>query len=282
MLPRIVRKEWRTLPIVFWGMLVYSTGVVLFTIPFRFPDSGVMGIASLLRYSFGLSIPIVYAALNVFLLAWAWRGLSKRVVIWTIIALALGTVMMELLDLLPKLATEQRLLVALIGGAIKGYGSGVLLRDGVTAGGMDLIILYMRKRYGIEAGKISLYINLAIICLGAYIVGAENAMLGFAGIYASSIALDHTMMSFDRRRQVFIITKEPKPIVDFILAMGRGATVVDAHGGYTGDDVKLVISLLSRRQSVDVRRFIADSMPRTFMVVSEASEVVGRGFNPWK
>ena len=283
MLPIVAKAEWPTFLAVVFGTCVYSAGVMAFTVPFRFPDSGVVGVSVLLNYSLGISIPLVVAAANVALLLWAWRELSLRVVVWTVISVGLNTVLMKLLEGMPYPQTDQVLLVALIGGAVKGYGGGIVLRNGVSLGGLDIVMLYLQKKYGIEIGKYNFYINMCIVGAGTFIVGVENAMLGLAGIYASSVMIDSTISAFDKRRQVFVVTKDPCPIVEFVSAhLGRGSTVLDAHGGYSGEGSKLLICLLTRRQAVELKRFIAENHPKTFMVVSDASEVLGLGFKPWK
>lgn len=281
-LPIVAKAEWPTFFVVLFGSVIYSAGVMAFTVPFRLPDSGVTGISVLLNYSLGLSVPLCVAAANVALLAWAWRELSLRLVLWTIVSVGLNSFLMKLFDGMPHPDTDQMLLIALIGGAIKGYGGGIVLRNGVSMGGLDIVVLYLQKKYGVEVGKYSFYINMCIIGASTFIVGVENAMLGFASIYASSQMIDSTITSFDKRRQVFIITKNPCPIVAFISALGRGSTILDAHGGYSGEDTKLLICLLTRRQEVELKRFLAENHPKTFMVVSDASEVVGLGFKSWK
>lgn len=283
MLPIVAKAEWPTFLAVVFGTSIYSAGVMAFTVPFRFPDSGVTGISVLLNYSLGFSIPLCVAIANVALLAWAWKELSLRVVAWTIVSVGLSTTLMKLLDGMPYPDTNQMLLIALIGGAVKGYGGGIVLRNGVSMGGLDIVILYLQKKYGVEVGKYSFYINMCIIGASTFIVGVENAMLGMASIYASSVMIDSTIEAFDKRRQVFVIAKDPCPVVEFISAnLGRGSTVLDAHGGYSGDEQKLLICLLTRRQAVDLKRFLAENHPKSFMVVSDASEVVGLGFKPWK
>jgi uncharacterized membrane-anchored protein YitT (DUF2179 family) len=62
----------------------------------------------------------------------------------------------------------------------------------------------------------------------------------------------------------------------------RGSTVIDAHGGYSGDSRPMVMCLLTKRQAVELKRFLAEHYPTSFMVVSDASEVVGRGFKSWR
>jgi uncharacterized membrane-anchored protein YitT (DUF2179 family) len=283
MAPIVARAEMGSLVAVVFGCVIYTFGVMSFTVPFRFPDSGVTGVAMLINYTTGASLPLMVAAANVALLAWAWKELSIRVVMWTIFSVALISILMEAMENMPFAHTDQKLLIALIGGAIKGYGGGVTLHTGASMGGLDIVSLYMQKKYGVEIGKFNFYINMCIIGAGAFVVGVENAMLGLVSVYASSLAIDSTMSSFDRRRLVLVVTKNPQPVLNFVTAeLGRGATIIEAHGGYSGESRPTVMCLLTRRQAVDLKRFIGESQPGAFMVVSDAREVVGKGFKPWK
>lgn len=283
MLPVVARAESGTLLAVILGSFFYTFGVMAFTVPYRFPDAGVTGIAVVLNYAMGISLPLTTGIANVVLLSWAWRELSPRVVLWTVVSVVLISTLMKLLEGMPFAHTDQKLLIAFMGGAIKGFGGGIVLRTGVTMGGLDIIILYLQKRYGIEVGKYNFYINMCIIGASSLVVGVENAMLGLAGIYASSLMIDSTVSAFDKRRLVLIVSKNPQPIVGFIsLNLVRGSTLIDAHGGFSGEDRQTIMCVLTRRQTVDLKRFLADNDPRAFMVVSDASEVMGRGFKAWK
>ena len=284
MLYLMANAEAPTLAVCILGCLLYVIGVVGFTIPYRFPDSGVTGLAVLASYVWGTSPALIVAIANVVLLAWGWKFLSRRLVMWTVFNVVLITVAMKLLDgasFFPTL--EDRLLVAMIGGAIKGFGGGMVFRSGASMGGLDIITLALRKRYGVEVGRYSLYINLVILTIASFVVGIENALFGLVGVYASSVVTDNVLNSFDRRRLVFIITRDPEPAVDFIIKeLNRGVTMLDSCGGYTREDQPTLMCLLSRRQVVDLKRFLGENDPRAFMVVSEASEVLGRGFKDWK
>ena len=284
MLYLMANAEAPTLAVCILGCLLYVIGVVGFTIPYRFPDSGVTGLAVLACYVWGTSPALIVAIANVVLLAWWWKFLSRRLVMWTVFNVALITIAMKLLagaTFFPTL--EDRLLVAMIGGAIKGFGGGMVFRSGASMGGLDIITLALRKRYGVEVGRYSFYINLVILTIASFVVGIENALFGLVGVYASSVVTDNVLNSFDRRRLVFIITRDPEPAVDFIIKeLNRGVTMLDSCGGYTREDQPTLMCLLSRRQVVDLKRFLGENDPRAFMVVSEASEVLGRGFKDWK
>lgn len=279
----IARAEWITFLSVILGTVIYAVGVMAFTVPYRFPDSGVTGIAVLANYALGVSPAIIVAAANVALLVWAWRSLPVRVILWTVFSVVLLTILMQVLRDMPFVHTDDRLLIALFGGAIKGFGGGLVLRCGASLGGLDIVVLFLRKKYGVEVGKYNFYINMVIMGVGSFIVGFENAMFGLVGVYASGLMIDNAMASFDRRRLVFVITKDASPVVKFITTeLGRGATLIDAHGGYSGEDRPMLMCLLSRRQAVELKRFIGENQPHSFMVVSDATEVVGKGFKTWR
>ncbi|MDR1514684.1 MAG: YitT family protein [Synergistaceae bacterium] len=282
-LPIVAKAEWRTLITVSVGAVIYTFGVMSFTVPFQFPDSGVTGISVLLNYKFGIPLPLMVSIANIVLLAWAWRELSTRVIIWTIYGVFLVSMLMHLMDGVPFPHTDQKLLIALIGGAIKGYGCGIVFRSGGSLGGLDIVILYLQKKFGVEIGKYSFYFNMFILGASVFVVGVENAMFGLLAVYASSLAIDNTISSFDKRRLIFVITKDTQSVIDYItMTLRRGATVISAHGGYSGDDRPMVMCVLTKRQSVDLKRHLADTQPRAFMVLADASEVVGRGFKSWR
>ncbi|MDR1482716.1 MAG: YitT family protein [Synergistaceae bacterium] len=279
----VVKAEFRTMITVCVGLTIYVFGVMTFTVPFRFPDSGVTGIAVLLRYSMGISLPVTVAVANVLLLVWAWRELSLSFVLWSIFSVAYTTLLMHVMEGIPFPHTEQMLLIALIGGAIKGYGSGLVIRAGASGGGLDIVTLYLRKKLGVEVGKYNFYINVVIIGVSSFIVGIENAMLGLIGAYASSVSMDNAITEFDKRRLILVVTKDPAPIVEYISAeLSRGSTIIDAHGGYSGSLRPMVMCVLTRRQAVDLKRFLSENQPAAFMIVTDATEVVGKGFKSWQ
>jgi uncharacterized membrane-anchored protein YitT (DUF2179 family) len=282
-LPILAKAEWRTFMAVSVGAFIYTFGVMSFTLPFRFPDSGVTGISVLLNYQFGISLPLMVSVANIVLLAWAWRELSARVVIWTIYGVLLVTLLMHLMDGVPFPHTDQMLLIALMGGAIKGYGSGIVFRSGGSLGGLDIVVLYLQKKYGVEIGKYSFYFNLCILGASVFVVGVENAMFGLMGVYASSLAIDNAISSFEKRRLIFVIAKDTQAVIDYITStLRRGATIISAHGGYSGDDRPMVMCILTKRQSVDLKHHLSQTQPRAFMVLADASEVLGRGFKSWR
>ena len=278
-----VLNEWSTFAISTIGSLMYTIGVIGFTLPYRFPDSGVMGIAILLKYTIGLAPSITSLAANVLLLVWGGRELPRRFVAWTIYNVLLISFLLEALKFMRFPMLNDMFLVAIAGGIIKGIGGGLIFRTGVSAGGIDIVIAVLRKRFGIEVGRYSFYINTLILGGSVGIVGMEKMLYGFVASYVSGQGIDSVLSSFDKRRLVLIMAKETKPVVKYISEeLNRGSTVLYGEGGFSGEARPTIMCLLTPRQTMVLKRYLAKEHPKSFMVVSEASEVLGRGFKHWK
>jgi len=278
-----VLSEWSTFVISTLGSLLYTIGVIGFTLPYRFPDAGVMGIAVILKYTIGLAPSISSLIANVILLAWGGRELSKRFVAWTIYNVLLISFLLEALNFVQFPVVNDMFLVAIAGGIIKGVGGGLIFRTGVSGVGMDIVIAVLRKRYGIEVGRYSFYINMVILGVSMGIVGLEKMLYGFVASYVSGQTMDSVLSSFDKRRLVLIMAKDTKPVVNYISEeLHRGSTVLYGEGGFSGEARPTIMCLLTPRQTMVLKRYLAKSHPKSFMVITEASEVMGKGFKHWK
>jgi len=275
--------EWSTLLISTIGSFLYSIGVTAFTLPYHFPDSGVMGVAVILKYTIGLAPSIVSLAANVMLLLWGGRELSKRFVAWTIYNVLLISLFLQMLDGFTYPILQDMFLVAIAGGVIKGIGCGMVFRTGASMGGLDVVVAVLRKRLGVEVGQMSFYFNMFILIASAGFVGFEKMLYGFVASYVVGQVTDSVLTSFDKRRLVFIVTQQPHEISEYItLYLHRGSTLLHSSGGYSGGNYTTVMCLMNPRQTMVLKRHLAQTHPRAFMVITDASEVLGNGFKRWK
>ncbi len=280
---REVKEEWRAFFAVSAGVTVQALAVVLFVLPNRFPDLGVSGIAVLSNYVFGISPAWVIMIGNMLLMAWAWRELSPRFVLWTAWAVLLFSMLLKAFEFMPPPALGDKFMAAMVSGTIRGLGGGLVFRVGGSTGGLDIPAVALRKRYGIEIGQFSILFNMLILGLSFFVVGLESAIYGAVALYIYGIVLDNTTRSFDRRKQAFIITHIPDEVSAFITVnLGRGVTRLDGSGGYSGQHRPVLITLLEPRQAVQLKGFLADRDPTAFMSVTDAAEVLGKGFKSWK
>ena len=276
-------SERRTVVISLFANLIYVIGVVCFTIPYKFADQGVMGIAVLLKYAFAFNPAYVLLICNALLMVWGARYLPKRFLVWTIINAVTISVVLGLFENIKFPLIHDLFLASVAGGVLKGFGSGLLYRQGVSAGGLDIPITVFRRRYGMEAGQLSFYFNAAILAVSVGIIGFENVMYGFISSYICGVAMDKVLTSFDKRRLVLVVTSNTEAVTEFIAAkLGRGCTLLESQGGYTHNKGQTIMCLLMPRQAMVLKRYLAEHFPSSFMVITDASEVVGKGFKRWR
>lgn len=278
-----LRSEWQTFAAVIVGNVLMALAVVIFIMPNRFPDLGVSGLAVLSNYVWGISPSWVILIGNAILMLWAWRELSPRFVIWTLFSIILFSFLIKVFEFIPFLNLNDKFMAAVVSGVIKGFGAGLILRMGASTGGLDIPGMALRKRYGIEMGQFSISCNSVILLLSAFVVGIQSTIYGVVALYIYGIVLDNTTRSFDRRKQVFVITNHPHEVSGFITgSLHRGVTLLHGEGGFSGKERIVLLALLEPRQVVALKRFLAENDPHAFMSINEASEVVGKGFKSWK
>ncbi len=278
-----VKDEWRAFLAVTAGVSLQALAVVLFVLPNRFPDLGVSGIAVLSNYVFGISPAYVILGVNSLLMIWAWRELSPRFVVWTMWAVLLFSTLLKTFEYFPVPAIGDRFMAAVLSGVVRGLGAGLIFRVGGSTGGLDIPGVALRRRYGIEIGQFAIFINTGLLGLSFFVVGLEAAIYGAVALYVYGIVVDNSIRSFDRRKQVLIITNVPERVSEFInLSLGRGTTRFEGVGGYSGQPRPALMTLLEPRQVVTLKKYLAENDPKAFMSVSVASEVLGKGFKSWK
>lgn len=292
---KLFRSYLRNRPLIWrvssqvWSILVMTGGSLLvalasaeFTIPYRFIDGGIFGVAILTSYFFPVKPGLLVLLLNVPLLFWAYRELEKSFVVYTLYCTALFSFA---LDILKELHLVQRLddllLVSLYGGVLKGVGGALVLWSGGSLAGLDILGSILRRRYGIEIGKGTFAVNLVIVSIASLYLGVERGMYTLVSMYVGALVMDGLLTGFSRKKLALVITSNPDVARGFVLyALRRGATVLEGRGAYTGEVKHVVMVSLTPRQLIRLKRHLAERDPTAFVVVQEASEVLGSGFSP--
>jgi uncharacterized membrane-anchored protein YitT (DUF2179 family) len=277
-----LRKEWKALLVVMLGNAVFAFAVINFTLPYRFPDMGVSGLAVLSHYIFGISPTWVIVIGNALLLLWGRRSLNARFLGLTLYSIIVFSSFMSIFRLIPLPLPQDKFMATLITGVLKGLSIGMIFNVGASTGGTDIVAMVMRRRYGIEVGQFSIFINMFILALSLGVVGLESVVYGAAGLYVFGIVLDNVTRQFERRKQAFIITNIPDEVSAFINSKGKGVTKIEGTGAYTGQPRPLLISLLEPRHVIQLKKFLQEKDPKAFVSICDASEVLGKGFKSWK
>jgi uncharacterized membrane-anchored protein YitT (DUF2179 family) len=280
---KFIRDEWKVFAAMTIGVVINAIAVAYFTIPYRFPDLGVSGLAVLSNYAFGISPVWVIFFGNLLLFIWGWKYLSPRLICFSSYYVILFSTLLPVFSSISIDLPDDRFLAAVISGVMKGLSGACIFQVGGSGGGTDIIAVALRKKYGMEIGSFSVAINLVILGLSLGVVGLHSTIYGVVALYVFGVVLDNTTHSFDRRKQAFIITNIPREVSSYIInTFGRGATLLQGEGGFTGEVRPLVMTLLDQRQVAMLKDFLRRNDPNAFVSICDASEVLGKGFKSWK
>ena len=278
----IIKEDWKAALIVVVASSIQAFAVNYFTLHYRFPDLGVAGIAVLTNYMFGISPNWVILTGNILLVLWAHKDLNVRFLGLTVLAISTFSTMLSIFANYPLPLPDDKFMATVIVGLLKGSAGGLMLNVGGSGGGTDILAVALRRRYGIEIGRFSIFINLFILAFSIEIIGLESVVYGAVGLYINGVTVDNVTRSFDKRKQAIIITNIPDEVSKFINSLGKGVTRLEGNGGYTGQERPILITLLEPRHVVMLKRFLKEKDEKSFVSICDASEVVGKGFKSWR
>ena len=282
LLRRSGREELETLVSTTLGTFIVCFSIAALMMPYRFAGTGVSGIALITNYLWGISPAWVIGTSNVFLLAWGWNFLSPRFTLWTLYVSGLTTLVLPLFERFEYPTLDSPMLAAILAGITGGVGYGMFFRVDASSGGMDIVSMAARKRWGVDVGAVSFYINVGILFLSYTVVTLEQMLYGGLLLYIETLMIDNVVHSFNRRTQVLVISPRTSEIASFIMSrLERSATLIPARGAYRGTSAEMLLAVLPRRQVPPLKRHIASVDPAAFVIFSDVSEVVGEGFKSW-
>ncbi len=267
---------------IIFASFIQAFAVNYFTLHYKFPDLGVSGIAVLTNYMFGISPNWVILTGNILLLIWAYKDLNVRFLALTVTAITTFSIALSIFAEYPLPLPDDKFMATVIVGLLKGSAGGLMFNVGGSGGGTDIIAAALRRRYGIEVGRFSIFVNLFILAFSIGIIGLESVVYGAVGLYVNGITVDNISRSFDRRKQAIIITNIPDEVSKFINSYGKGVTRLEGRGGYTGQVRPVLFTLLEPRHVVLLKRFLKEHDQHAFVSISDASEVLGLGFKSWR
>lgn len=277
-------RFWRTIVAMAVGLTLFSLSVNCVLIPNHFNASGATGIALALFYLFGRpSVGVYYWALNVPILFLGWHFMSLKLVVYAVIGVFISGAALQLTHGL-ALPLADPMMAAIIGGALSGLGVGLYLRYGGSAGGLDIIAVVMRRKFGVPMGQTFISVN-ALNVLSAGFLGHDLGLGFYTAIatYVHSSMVDRMQSGFTARKSAFIITSKPEALSREILrSLNRGCTFFHASGGMTQKEVRLIYTVVNFIELARLKEMLYGIDPNAFMAVSDVCEVIGNRFVSWE
>lgn len=278
-------STFKTYAIMFLGSLLFALGWTLFLIPAEINGGGVSGIGALVYYISGIPAGITYLGVNAILVVIAIIKLGKSFGAKTIVNMLVISLLLTLFQkYLNKPIIDDKFLSAVLGGISGGIGLGLVFSQGGTTGGTDIIAMIVTKYRRISPGRVIMYCDVIIIAASWFVFhSAEILVYGYVSMWVLSYTLDAFLNGANQSAQILIFSEKWEEIKDTILHQnGRGATIVDATGGYTGKPVKIVMTVVRKRESTSIFRKIKAIDNNAFISMGNVMGVFGEGFDQIK
>lgn len=265
--------------------IINAFGVTIFLSPVKLYDSGISGTSMLLSQvtPSWLSLSIFLILLNIPLFLY---GLKKQGAVFTISAIY--TVMIYsitawlITDVFPvdvsiasPLAGTDLLLCSLFGGVISGVGSGLAIRFGGAMDGIEVMAVIFAKRIGVSVGTFVMIYNviLYIIC-GLVIKSWILPLYSIVTYYAALKTIDYIVEGLERSKAAFIVTSKSEKICKALQEeFCCGMTIIDAKGGYSGSDRKVVYFVVNRFQVIKMKDIIQKIDPMAYITLNEVADI---------
>ena len=282
-------EKYRNMPKQFFfellGCVLMAVGVHNFAMAAQLPLSGFSGVAYLMNHLLGIPVGWATVLLNIPLAALCWRLLGKDFLIRSLRCMLISSLMIDYLaPLLPSYQGD-RLLAAIAVGLTMGAGIGLLYIRNSTTGGIDFVVMAVKVlRPYLSMGKIVMVTDVLIISVSSMVFGdIDGFIYGLISTYIVSMVIDKMIFGINSGKMALIVTKHGDQISAVIEdTCHRGSTILSAVGGYTKDDMQVVMSVCSTKQMTELQRAVKLSDPAAFTFILDSNEVQGAGFHAVK
>ena len=263
------------------GCVIGAMSYPMFMVPNDVAPGGLTGIATILHSLFRTPVGITSLLMNIPLFIIGYRAMGRVFAFRSLISTILFSL---LIDWMPIPAiTNNTLLGSLFGGVMLGIGLGLILRGGATTGGSDMVARMVHVRFQhISVGAFLLFIDFCVVLAAGFFIRVESALYAFISIYVASRVIDLVVQGFDRQKACYMITANTETVKEKLMCeLGRGLTVIDAHGGFRGEERPILLCIVSAQEVSRLKTIVQAEDERAFVFITDAYEVLGEGFKDW-
>ncbi|MFV0267664.1 MAG: YitT family protein [Draconibacterium sp.] len=271
--------------IMTFGLFLFAMAWEVFIIPAQITGGGITGVSAVVYYATGIPVSITYLAINVVLVLIAIKILGANFGVKTIFSIGVITTFFVIFEnLVKEPLVDDMFLSSVIGGMISGAGLGVVFSRGGSTGGTDIIAMIVNKYRNVSPGRVIMLCDVVIIASVYFVFqSVEKLVYGYVVMWVVSYSLDSFLSGANRSAQMFIVSKEYKKIAEYISHEAvRGVTLLDGSGWYTNKEVKVIMSVVRKKESGAIFRYIKKIDPDAFISMGSVMGVYGKGFEKIK
>lgn len=272
-------KRIRRTVMFLFGILLSSISFNLFIRPSHL-IFGVSGVSIITEKLFNIDPSVVILIGNLVLLIASYVYLGKENTRASIIGSLLYPLCVKLTAFLPNyinLGETEPIVIALCGAVISGMGSGIIFRNNFTSGGTDILKQIFSKYGKMSFSKANIYSEGLIMTFGGLVFGWQSFIYSVITLTVSGIISDRVIMGISEYKTLQIITNKENEITEFITKnLNHGVTQIDAKGGYTDENRKVLLCAIPTREYFIITEGIKKLDPDAFVIAIDTYAIQGR------
>ncbi|MEI6274931.1 MAG: YitT family protein [Prolixibacteraceae bacterium] len=268
--------------VIILGLALYAFGVTAFLLPVKITAGGVTGISMLIFYATGVPAGYPYFLINCFLIILAIRILGTNFGLKTLFSMVVISLLLNIMPIFIKEPLVKDLfLSSVLGGILGGVGLGLTFNQGGSTGGTDIIAMIINKYRNISPGRVIMYCDVLIISSSFFVLkSVEILVYGYVTMWIVAYSIDAFLTGAQQSVQLFIFSDKYEQIADYINTESRrGLTIIDGTGWYTKKQVKMIMTVVRKRESPMIFQKIKQIDPDAFISQGSVMGVYGKGFD---
>lgn len=260
---------------IFIGSIITAIGLEIFLIPNNIIDGGVVGVSIMLSAITGLPFGAFLILINLPFLYLGYKHIGKAFAIATTFAvISLSFWSSVFLPVLP--VTNDYFLAAVFGGIITGTGVGLIIRNGGSLDGTEIVAILTDKKTVFSVGEIVMFINLFILSSASLVFGWDKAMYSLVAYFVIAKMIDVVLKGLEETYSVMIVTSQHTDVLNrLMLEMDKGVTVLHGEGGYTKEKRKILYCVVTRLEIDKLKNMVLDIDEGAFVTINPVSDIVG-------
>jgi uncharacterized membrane-anchored protein YitT (DUF2179 family) len=260
------------------GAALAAAGLEEFLIPNDIIDGGITGISIILAHVTGIRLGVFLFVLNLPFLIVGYQQIGRTFAWSTLFSIVVLSVTATLLVPVPGV-TDDPLLATVFGGIIVGIGVGLVIRSGGSSDGTEVVAVVLNRRLPWSIGQLIMFMNIFILGSAGFFFGWNRAMYSLIAYFIAFKTIDVVTTGFEETKSVWIISDKYREIGEAMLhRLGRGVTYLQGEGAFTGDDKKVLFSVISRLEEAKLKSIVEDLDEDAFLAIAPIAEVRGGRF----
>ena len=278
------RGRWFEMILLTLGTVVVALGVHFFKFPNHFAMGGVAGISVVVGAVLPFASPAtVTFFLNILLLFWGYLVFGKELAVRTAYATVLLSVLQVIFErVIPvnQPLTNDALLELFFAILCSAFGSALVFNQQGSTGGTDIVAMIVRKYTTLDIGKALFASDIVIGATTFFIFDIKTGLYSLCGIFLKGVMVDALIEGFNRVKYFTIVCSRPEEISCFVTHdLHRGCTRLQGEGVFSKEGRTVLLCVVDRYQAALLQSFVKRADPKAFMMITNTSEIVGRGFH---